>query len=69
MGRPFVPLIEITNSNEEEEEITREDQLTHDLVMAWEVAVDQYVQREARERIVSEGTICNKISVPPMVYV
>ena len=64
MGRPFIPCIQIINSNREEEEITREDQLTHDLVTAWEVAVEQYVQREACERTVPESTIRDELSMP-----
>lgn len=63
MGRPFLPRIQVTNSDGEEEKITREDQLTRDLVTAWEGAVDQYVQREARESIV-----CDKLSLPLAVY-
>ena len=68
MGRPFIPLIQVTNSDGEEEEITKEDQLTHDLVMAWEVVVDQYVQREACERIMHEGMVRDELSMPPVVY-
>ena len=67
MGRPFIPCIQITNSDREEE-ITREDQLTCDLATAWEVAVEQYVQKEARERIVPESTIRDKLFVPLAVY-
>ena len=63
MGRPLIPYIQITNSDGEEEEITREDQLTHDLVTEREVAVEQYMQREARER-----TVCDELSVPPAVH-
>ena len=68
MGKPFLPHIQVTNSEREEEEITRDDQLTHDLVTAWEVVVEQYIQREACERTVPEGTVCDKLSVPPAVY-
>ena len=68
MGRPFIPCIQITNSDREEEEITREDQLTRDLVTAWDVAIDQYVQREARERMVPKSTVHNELSVPQVVY-
>ena len=68
MGRPFIPCIQIINSDGEEEEITREDQLTRDLLTVWEVAVEQYVQREARERTVPESTVCDELSVPPTVH-
>ena len=68
MGRLFVLLIQVTNSDGEDEEITKEDQLTCDLVTTWEVAVDQYVQKEARERTVPKGTVRNELSVPPAVY-
>ena len=68
MGRTFVPLIQVTNSDGEEEEITRDDQLTRDLVTAWEVVVNQYIQRKAREITVFEGMVHNKLSVPPIVY-
>ena len=68
MGRPFTPCIQIVNSDGEEEEITRKDQLTRDLVTAWEVAVEQYVQREAHERTVPESTVCDELSVPPAVH-
>ena len=35
---------------------------------AWEVAVEQYVQREARERTVLESTVCDELYEPPVVY-
>ena len=68
MGRPFTPCIQIVNSDGEEEELTREDQLTRDLVTTWEVAIGQYMQKEACERTVLESTVRDKLSVPLAVY-
>ena len=68
MGRPFRPRMQVTNSDGEEEEITREDQLTRDLVAAWEVSVNQFVQKEARERAVPKRTVRDEFSVPLIAH-
>ena len=67
MGKPFLPRIQLTN-NDEEEEITREDQVTRDLAVAWEVSVDQYGQREAQQRVVPKSMVWDELSAPLAVY-
>ena len=42
--------------------------MTRDLVTMWEVAVEQYVQKKARERTVPESMVRNELSMPPAVY-
>lgn len=43
MGRPFDQQIVIIDSDIEEEEVTREDQLTWDLVQVWDIVVDEHI--------------------------
>lgn len=71
MGRPFnQQLIVVDNDthNESTAEEAREDQLTIDLVELWDVSVTQYVQREAQERVVSEGTVRGELTVSTPVF-
>lgn len=41
MGRSFDQQIVITDRDIKEEEVTRKDQLTQDLIHAWDVAVEK----------------------------
>lgn len=71
MGRPFNQQLTVVDSDTHEErteEEAREDQLTADLVELWNMSVTQYVQREARERVVSEGTIRGELTVNTPVF-
>lgn len=45
-----------------------EDQPTKDLVDLWEVSVTQYMQREARERVVLEGTVRGELMINLAVF-
>ena len=46
MGQPFNQQTVTTDSDIEEEEVTREDQLLQDLLQVWEVLVDEYIRWE-----------------------
>lgn len=70
MDRPFQQLL-VTESDTQEEVTqveVQEDQLTKDLVDLWEVSVTQYVQREARERVVLEGTMHSELTVNTAIF-
>lgn len=68
MSRTFDQQTVITDSDIEEEEVTREDQLTQDLALAWEVAIDEYVQQEAEQRALPSGTVNVELTVNEVVY-
>lgn len=71
MGWPFNQQLIVVDSDTHEEstaEEAREDQLTTDLVELWDMSVMQYVQREAQERAVSEGTVRGELTVNTPIF-
>lgn len=69
MGRPFDQNILVTDSDiEDNTEVTREDQLTQDLIHAWDVSVDRYVQQEAELSVVSADTVRAELNVNQAVH-
>ena len=68
MGRPFEQKTVINDSGVEEEEVTREDQLTQDLVQAWEVTMDKYLRREAEHRALPTDIVHVELVVNKAVY-
>ena len=45
IGRPFLKQVLVIDITIEEDEIKREDQVTQDLMQAWEVLVNQHIQK------------------------
>lgn len=69
MGRGFIEQTLVTDSDPEDNKIMREDQVTQDLIQSWEVAVDKYVEREAKQRGAISPTIVRaELSVNSAVY-
>lgn len=69
MGRAFDQSILVTDSDiEDNTEVTRDDQLTQDLIHTWDVFVDQYIQREVELSAVLAGTVRAELNVNQAVH-